>query len=155
MKKIIVIFLALTTVLAMLAGCVGKKTDEEPAVDANKNGLSDLTEEDILDYYVELMLSKNPNATKEDYNGIKITGYFGTYNGAVVVFVGDGAWEAYSTETVADIEFTYRSSNYLQVWHKNKLYKLTEAYNEGIITKGNLEALKTEYDAQIWPQDEK
>jgi len=58
--------------------------------------------------------------------------YYGTFNGAVVVFVAGDA-SVVTERTIAGVTFTY-------VWSNNKFFSLSEAYPE-ILTQSNVVAI--------------
>ncbi len=135
MKRIIVIFLALTTVLAMLAGCVGKKP-----VDANGNGLDDAIEEKIRKTYWE----KYYKDWWDTYDNIELMHYYGTFNGSMVVAIDvRGIMYPFSGQNDAksDIEIVDVLYWRIRAVREDDFYELEEAYEKGYLTKDDIEAI--------------
>ncbi len=155
MKRIIVIFLALTTVLAILAGCVGKiddtssdnsssETISEPILlDPPADGTTVLSEE--FSKALCRQYWDNLTATSLEPDDIYIKEYRGTFSGAVVVvfdFMGYDGSTAITNEVVGGVVFTYATmSDHYTVWHDNKFYSLLKAYKSGILTLDDLKAI--------------
>ena len=80
---------------------------------------------------------KYPNAGKAT-----ILRYCGTYeSGAIVAMLAgsdEGFDDAMWTETVADYDFNYSNGNRIRVLYDNEFYTLTEAYENGYLTKENI-----------------
>ena len=51
---------------------------------------------------------------------------------------GEGFGAAFWTETVADYDFEYSDGNRIRVLYDNEFYTLTEAYENGYLTKENI-----------------
>ena len=132
MKKILVLLLTASMIAAAFMGCTGPAFGSSSA-DTNENGLRDDVELEILEY------GFGKNVNPDDY----IIEYYGTYNDATVVKItekkaispGDGMY----SETVAGFEFP--DGKRLRVWYIDKLYKLQEAYESGILTVDDIESI--------------
>ena len=72
----------------------------------------------------------------------KILHYCGTYeNGAIVAMLAgsdEGFDDAMWTETVADYDFNYSNGNRIRVLYGGEFYTLTQAYENGYLTKENI-----------------
>ena len=80
-------------------------------------------------------------------DSITIEKYYGTYGGCVAVLMSGGGLGyslALETEVVGGVTIQYFSSNKMLIWEdgnfgkEGKFYSLQEAYNKGLLTKGNL-----------------
>ena len=74
---------------------------------------------------------------KEDY-GTWL--YYGTYNDCVVVRQ-EGVLDAIRTVVVAEVTFEFSNISYITVWKDGKSYYLQEAYDEGLLTKKQLQTI--------------
>ena len=100
------------------------------------------------DYIKNLESQLSAYHTAQSKNGGTFTAhiaqYFGTYNGADVVFYycfGMGYEDALWTETVAGYKFYYSDGNSIKVWKDGEACSLGQAYAEGILTKTNLKRI--------------
>ena len=95
---------------------------------------------DFLDFY----FGDSSNSI-EDYTieGVKIKHYFGTYNGCVVMFINgyQGFGQALRAGGTADISFKYSSAQGFEIWKNGDFYDLDSAYEKGILTKPDIEAI--------------
>ena len=80
---------------------------------------------------------KYPNAGKAT-----ILRYCGRYESGAIVAMLAGSDESFDcalwTETVADYDFNYSDGNRIRVLYDNEFYTLTEAYENGYLTKENI-----------------
>jgi len=108
-------------------------------------GLDLETERYILQAHYDELLEYVPTskATLDDFF---IKGYYGTYNGAVVVWVGmvgQLEWGVPGSERVAGIIFKYPTINdFIEVWKERTFYRLQEAYDSGLLTQEDLESIR-------------
>ena len=75
---------------------------------------------------------------------VHIVRYYGTYNGADVVFYycdGMDHIQWIWTDIVAGYEFTYSDGNSIKVWKDGEHYSLRQAYESGILTKANIKRI--------------
>ena len=106
--------------------------------------LSEETERQILGDYLFQELGFKPMES-----GLKITGYFGAYNGSVIFMpnfggpLGGNGGE--QTVIIDDISFYYPNSHTLKVWNEGLVYELDEAYNLGFLTTEELETIAYYY----------
>lgn len=135
MRKLFYLLLALICTLGLLAGCQN----------TNKTlSLSPETETEIIHAYWEKYCKIK--SIREDCLAIRVRGIFeDTY----VFFVDGGekrSWK-YVEETVqvAGIDFCYPSTQRLVVYHDGSFYDLQSAYDSGLLTQKDLEALPREY----------
>ncbi len=128
-------------IAAAFIGCSQKPAFGATSADTNGNGLRDDVELEILKYYFDKK-TINPN----DY----VVEYFGTYNEATVLIMygrgGIGLGEI-EHETVAGFRFGIVDGKKIWVWYGNELYELKEAYESGILTDEDIEAIhKVKYN---------
>jgi len=102
--------------------------------------LSDLfarIEADYLAYHVEqngFDPTENPPLT--------VGGYYGTFNGAVVVMMDGFCYDQVCLDAVvADSVIHYGDSNTIQVWKNGVFYELNEAYERGLLTKNDVKMI--------------
>ena len=75
---------------------------------------------------------------------VKIHRYYGTYNDAVVIYYaggGIGYTCAETTDYVAGCKFHYADGNTIKVWKDGDLYVMKSAYEEGVLTKKQVERI--------------
>ncbi len=77
-----------------------------------------------------------------------VKNYFGFYDGAVpVILEGEdlGYIEEITNDTIDGYEFQYPNGNQMEIWFFGTFYSLSEAYEEEIITKDELNLLHQVY----------
>ena len=82
---------------------------------------------------------------------ITIDGYFGTYNGSVALslhFIHGGYTTEIRTDIIAGKEFTWGSREAVQVWRDGSFYRLQQAYEDGLLTQQNIDAIHALYYAK-------
>jgi len=84
---------------------------------------------------------KAQGETELTLEDVKILNKYGTYNSAVVVRMERGAYHVVTTIEVGGIEFTFGDTNTALVWKDGHFFELKDAYDRGLLTKSNLEAL--------------
>lgn len=105
-------------------------------------------EYEIKQSYIDAYLSGN-----YPINNILIQKYYGNYNGYDVVLIkladhGDTGLE--KNVVIGSVTFSYRFSNReILLWTGNTFYKLSEAYEKGLVTDDDL-ALINEYHNKKW-----
>ena len=97
---------------------------------------------------IEAYEEKYPKAGKA-----KILHYCGTYeNGAIVAMLAgsdEGFDDAMWTETVADYDFNYSNGNRIRVLYGGEFYTLTQAYENGYLTKENIADIHIKWDREL------
>ena len=68
--------------------------------------------------------------------------YYGTYNGCVVVR-NEGVLQAFREVEVAGITFEFPTISYMIVWKDGECFYLQEAYDQGLLTKKQLQIIST------------
>ena len=92
----------------------------------------------IKQTYLKEFLSDYPKATVKDAWIVK---YYGTYNGCVVVMMGDnytGYTDALWGMEVAGVAFKFKDGNSIRAWKDGKFYTLQAAYEQGLLTQEDL-----------------
>ena len=98
--------------------------------------------------YLETVLkTDNPEAT---INDVTFTPFLGIYNGSLVAVFYGGKYHGpqYSFVVSLEIEgldFSYSNGYPILVWNSNKIYDLAEAYEQGLLTKANLQTVNSLY----------
>ena len=101
-------------------------------------------EEKVKDAYLQLpIMADHPDATTKD---VVITEFFGIYNGSYVAVLNDNYHTIFS-EYIVDLEidgidFSYSNGYAIRVWNNGVLYMLKDAYDQGILSRDNLERLE-------------
>ena len=97
---------------------------------------------------IEAYEEKYPNAGK-----VTILRYCGTYESGAIVAMLAGSDESFDcalwTETVADYDFNYSDGNRIRVLYDNEFYTLTEAYENGYLTKENIADIHIKWDREL------
>ena len=121
LTKILALGVILIMGLGIFTGCGGKQ------------------EEKIRNDY--LLCLHAQGETEAILDDVKILKNYGNYNGAVVVRMEKGAFAVITTIQVGGVDFIFSDSNIAIVWHDGQFFKLEEAYNNGLLTKNNLNAI--------------
>lgn len=130
MHRIAAGVLVVMLVLCLFAGC---------QTDMAKISVSKETEAEIIHAYWEKYC--RIKSIPEHYLAIRV---YGVFEDAYVFFMDGGEKrELYEEETVtvADVAFHYPSTLRLRVYHAGKIYELQAAYEAGILSTKDLEAL--------------
>jgi hypothetical protein len=94
------------------------------------------------DYLDSCTKIDHPDATVDD---VMIYKYYGTYGRCVAVMMTD-RFSVYATvichETIGGIVIDYSDSNRIVIWKDGSFYNLHEAFDSGLLTKGNLREIK-------------
>ena len=160
MKSLTLLVLSLALLAAVAAGAVWVFSSQDNGQEDNTPsqgifvaghgthlGMSAETEAEIKRDYLNLYeMVTYPSTTIDDVSIIK---YYGTYNGSVVVkikFIWMGELQAVTYETIDNITITFPTSNKALVWKDGNFCSLQEAYDNGLLTKDDLERV-----AGIWP----
>lgn len=97
------------------------------------------------DSLIQAYEEKYPNAGK-----VTILHYCGTYeSGALVAMLAgsdEGFDDALWTERVADYDFNYSNGNRIRVLYEGEFYTLTQAYENGYLTKENMKDIHTKWE---------
>ncbi len=76
--------------------------------------------------------------------------YCGTYESGAIVSMLAGSNENFDcalwTETVAGHDFNYSDGNRIRVFYKGEFYTLTQAYENGYLTKENIKDIHTKWE---------
>ena len=95
----------------------------------NKDFAEQLKTEIIEDYLVFSGIQSDKTIEEIDYE------YFGTYGDSVAIyFHTSGAYETPIKEKVAGVVFNYPDSRVIRIWNNGKFYKMSEAYEMGLIS---------------------
>ena len=91
---------------------------------------------------------KYPNAGKAT-----ILRYCGTYESGAIVAKLAGSDESFDcalwTETVADYDFNYSNGNRIRVLYGGEFYTLTQAYENGYLTKENIADIHIKWNGKL------
>ena len=71
--------------------------------------------------------------------------YYGTYSGAVVFF-GEGQTDGFWRISVAGVEFKWTSGANITVYKEGRFYSLEKAYEEGLLTEGNIKSISRRHE---------
>jgi hypothetical protein len=114
-------------------------------------GLDAKTEKRILQEFFKTYVKPEDTEAKATVNDIRITGYFGTYNGVVIVRFGGyfGYADVITVESVAGINFTYPNPKPNLAWKDGILYRLQEAYDLGLLTDEDVKNIHEKYYADL------
>ena len=125
MKKLLVL-LALISILALvLLGC-------------NKNEeLNDELEREILEDFL-ITSALIGDVSPEDIN-YTCFGQFG--DSVAIYFHTSGAYKTPIKEEIAGLKFNYPDSRVVKIWNNGKFYKMGEAFENGLITESDIEAI--------------
>ena len=75
---------------------------------------------------------------------VTIHSYYGTYNESIVLIISynDDYPQIPSSETVAGFNFGYANpGRVISVWKASNFYDLTQSYEQGFLTQGNVESI--------------
>ena len=126
MKKLIGLLLALLTVLSCVA-----------LVSCQFGFDKVLKDEIIADHLLYSGIQSDISPEEVEYQ------YFGKYGNSVAIyFHTSGAYETPAEEEVAGVSFKYPDSRTIKIWNNGKFYKMAEAYDEGLISKYDVIAIK-------------
>ena len=123
MKKITSILLIMTIILSCLAlvGCGKNDFNEELKIEI------------IEDYLIWSGIQSDKTIEEIEYE------YFGTYGDSVAIYFHTaGAYETPTKEKVAGLTFSYPDSRVIRIWNNGKFYKMSEAYDMGLISFGDV-----------------
>lgn len=124
MDKFKKVFIFGATLIACLGFCTGCENSQEKQIRA--------------DYLAYIQSQGETEMTIDD---IKILNHYGTYNGAVVIRIERAAFDVVTTIQVGGVDFTFGNSNTALVWKDGQFFELADAYDSGLLTKTNLDAL--------------
>ena len=103
--------------------------------------------QDYLDFRTKVY---HPDATVDD---VRIGTYYGTYGSCVAVMMTD-AFSMYTaaleTEIIDGVIFHYTSSNKILIWDDGSFYRLQEAFDSGLLTRGNLREIEHNNPFTVW-----
>ena len=102
----------------------------------------------LLDYYSVISQELLGTSYSLSINDLYINGYFGTYNGYVVIRIADGlpfvlpGIPSYPYQ-IDGIVFPWLSPSYPfpKTWNNGKFYILQELYDSGLLTRDDLESI--------------
>lgn len=148
MKKVFILFMLLTMLLTLLAGCQSSGTDitvpsddSTKPVDPNVLSLEPLSQElceEINAVFLENWdINGDLTSYPEYYNGYW---YYGTVNGCIVIF-GEAQLTAERSLTVADYVFSYPMWFNIYVYKDGECCYLEEAYDKGWLTNEHIAQL--------------
>ncbi|MCL2850976.1 MAG: hypothetical protein FWE01_01270 [Firmicutes bacterium] len=133
------------TLIAFGIGCLFLMASVIFVACGNNNGGNGmkLDSEIALTIRQDYFNSSPRGADIESIDYVRIHVYFGTFNGAIAVSIDDGfnlmidIWGG--TETVAGRTFNYpQPGHQVLVWHDGSFYTLTQAFEKGLLTSGNI-----------------
>ncbi len=120
-----------------------------------KEPSSDLLKQVEIDYVTAQLKRSNNNLF---INFASVCEYYGTFNGAVAVKLdcaGMGYVDVHMTETIAGVVIEYYNGQKIDVWKEGVFYKLSDAYEKGILTKKNIETIsRTKPISYKYPREE-
>jgi hypothetical protein len=136
MKKIFVI-ISIFIFTFLLTGCSKTKN--------NKYILTEKEENKIIDAYCK----KYNEAIGEDqcYNDyFTLSGYYGQYNGGYVVAYPGNEGPMFDIKyPVGEYTFEFSGTHILQMFYKNKIYNLDDAYNKGLLSNKDIGMIYRKY----------
>lgn len=103
-------------------------------------GCGNTQEKQIRKDYLSFMHTQGE--TEMTIDDVIILNNYGNYNGAVVIRMLRDAYEVITTVKIAGVELTFSNSNTALVWKDGEFFELSEAYENEILTKGNLVAIE-------------
>ena len=138
------IFAALLSV-SVLCGCGNDA--EVPIQKHLPDPTNQLTNDLMLEADLESMIKQDfadqyDGATIDD---VIVNGYYGTYNDTVALkmdLIGSGSITLVIDQTVAGIKFVFSDgADVMKVWRDGEFYSLSQAYDQGFLTREDLEAI--------------
>ena len=142
MKKIIVMLLMASMIAAAFIGCDSGAFGSS-SKDTNGNGLRDDVELEIMKAYHNSSREFDP----ADYS----VEYFGTYNGAIAVAIEQlnvmylDSNSRSQKELVGGGLIIYSRGTVIKIWINGKLNSFSGAYNSGVLTDADVEAIYSAY----------
>lgn len=92
----------------------------------------------------DLVLSKKvQNKIKSDYflqfnEELTILKYYGTYNENIVIKAERGTWPVVTPTEIDGVLFEFSDTNLPLIWHDGCFYEFIAGYDEGFLSKGDL-----------------
>ena len=119
--------------IGMMAGCNGYR----------RHSNSD----ERIEVQLENKIRRDFSASNDDasFRHTYISTYFGTYNGASAVIIGFRGQESPAVlrhTVVGGVDFGYTGVPFITVWHEGSFLQLASAFEEGLLTVDNLEAIR-------------
>jgi len=75
-------------------------------------------------------------------NHIRISDYYGTYNGYIAVMIYSGFYtQAFNYQYVGGITLKYNNGNKITLWKHNEFYELDIAYEKGFLSKNDIKSI--------------
>jgi Ca2+-binding EF-hand superfamily protein len=152
--------LVLLVCFTVICGCkeVGSGGNDVNATHALGTfpGLDAKTEKRILQEFFKTYVKPDiPEATVNDF---WVEGYFGTYNGVVIVMFGDSlggeALGSIKGDVIAGLPFwDSPARSDLYAWKNGFFYRLQDAYNSGLLTDDDVKSIHKVFFAH-WTDDE-
>jgi len=141
-SKIKIIALSLMLVMAsiVLLGCVNNNGGNMARLNAT------IATEIRQAYFNEFVKPLDDGTQLSD---VKILVYYGTFGESVVVVLNSGARQAIGQETAAGIEINYADSRRIWVWNDNNFHTLQEAYDDSLLTVGNIQTIAGIQNARV------
>ena len=115
--------------------------------------LSAEMERRVKEDWVAWRIGENPQISEYlTVEGTEIYRFYGTYNGAIAAMLhsdifgyGNVWWE----ETIAEITVGYSNANFIVVWYDGAFLQLQSAYDEGVLTKEDIETIAYYHHRQM------
>ena len=144
MKKLLSIGVLMLVILVgvVMSGC-----------GSSGNGLPELDSSTALTIRQDYVDTSPRGSNVDSVDNVHIHRYYGTFNGAIAVSIDDGfnlmvdIWGG--TETIAGRTFDYSQPGLqILVWRDGVFYTLTEAYNQNLLTSGNIQTIWDTFQGQ-------
>jgi len=120
-----------------------------PGVDINNTELGKRIRQDHLNQHYA------GQAWRPTIDDVRITAYYGTYNGCSAVIIPVGGTGAITNVVVAGILFTYSGSGTsIVVWKDGTFYGLQKAYDLGLLTRENIVEIARQHHVEFWGFDD-
>ena len=118
---------------------ISENNEYEPRPKSPEN-LSDEQIKKIKEDFV-IYWNKAEHSTTATFDKVRIDGYYGTYDGAIALFIDDGNVGYMGVvlhQTIAGYEFMFGSNWTMSIYKNGDFMELSSAYENGWITKQDL-----------------
>ncbi|MCL2679130.1 MAG: hypothetical protein FWF18_02420 [Dehalococcoidia bacterium] len=139
--KLIALLSLVTLTPVVMVACWGKSNEKSNELETRIR----------TDYLSHLHSQGEPELILAD---IKILKIYGDFDGVVVVRFDRPAFEAITTVQVDGVDFVFDNTNVAIVWKDGSFFELQEAYDNELLTKGNLKSIQTHYGQHSYTDEE-
>lgn len=155
MKRLLIMFIMLVTAFVMV-GCNNETEKENDGKELLSVELSDIKEEDKMDYIVSdeiikkdyLEYAKSNGEENLVYENIQIIKKYGQYDDIIILTMDRGAYQVMTQVSFMEvgISLSFSDTNTPLVYKDRMFYELKDAYNKGIIKLEHLKLLQDKLD---------